>query len=67
MSEETHVDSWTYVDDATPDVDEHLTQLPLQIRVYEISGPLFFGSANVIEHIAVKDFTKHQMKNGSLM
>ena len=57
MSEETHVDGWTYVDDDTPDVDEHLKQLPLQIRVYEISGPLFFGAANVIEHIVVKDFT----------
>ena len=57
MSEETHVDGWTYVDDDTPDVDEHLRQLPLQIRVYEISGPLFFGAANVIEHIVVKDFT----------
>ena len=57
MSEETHVDGWTYVDDDTPDVDEHLRQLSLQIRVYEISGPLFFGAANVIEHIVVKDFT----------
>ena len=57
MSEETHVDGWTYVDDDTPDVDEHLRQLPLQIRVYEISGPLFFGAANVIEHIVVKDLT----------
>ena len=57
MSEETHVDGWPYVDDDTPDVDEHLRQLPLQIRVYEISGPLFFGAANVIEHIVVKDFT----------
>ena len=57
MSEETHVDGWTYVDDDTPDVDEHLRQLPIQIRVYEISGPLFFGAANVIEHIVVKDFT----------
>ena len=34
---------------------EFLSQLPLQIRVYEISGPLFFGAADVIEHIAVKD------------
>ena len=57
MSEETHVDSWTYVDDDTPDVDEHLRRLPLQIRVYEIIGPLFFGAANAIEHIVVKDFT----------
>ena len=58
MSEETKVNGWTYVDDDTPDVDEHLQKLPLQIRVYEISGPLFFGAASVIEEIAVKDFTK---------
>lgn len=57
MSEETHVDSWTYVDDDTPNVDEHLRRLPLQIRVYEIIGPLFFGAADAIEHIVVKDFT----------
>lgn len=30
MSEETHVDSWTYVDDDTPDVDEHLRRLPFR-------------------------------------
>ena len=57
MSEETHVDSWVYVDDDTPDVDEQLKELPLQIRVYEITGPLFFGAADAIEHIVVKDFT----------
>ena len=57
MSEETKVNGWTYVDEDTPDVDEHLQKLPLQIRVYEISGPLFFGAASVIEEIAVKDFT----------
>ena len=57
MSEETHVDGWTYVDDDTPDVDAHLKKLPLQIRVYEITGPLFFGAADAIEHIVVKDFT----------
>lgn len=57
MSEETKVNGWTYVDEDTPDVDEHLQKLPLQIRVYEISGPLFFGAASVIEEIVVKDFT----------
>lgn len=58
MSEETHIDSWTYVDDDTPDINENLKKLPLQIRVYEITGPLFFGAADAIEHIIVKDFTK---------
>ena len=58
MSEETHVDSWVYADDDTPDIDDHLRRLPLQIRVYEITGPLFFGAADAIEHIVVKDFTR---------
>lgn len=57
MSEETHAESWTYVDDDTQDVNEQLRRLPLQIRVYEITGPLFFGAADAIEHIVVKDFT----------
>lgn len=57
MSEETKVNGWTYVDEDTLDVDEHLQKLPLQIRVYEISGPLFFGATSVIEEIVVKDFT----------
>ena len=57
MSEETQAESWTYVDDDTQDVDEQLRKLPLQIRVYEITGPLFFGAADAIEHIVVKDFT----------
>lgn len=57
MSEETHAESWTYVDDDTQDVDEQIRKLPLQIRVYEITGPLFFGAADAIEHIVVKDFT----------
>ena len=36
----------------------HLARLPLAIRVYEITGPLFFGASDAIEHIVVKDFTK---------
>lgn len=55
-SEETSADSWKYVSDE--DNDEHLQTLPLEVRVYEISGPLFFGAADIIEHIVVKDFTK---------
>lgn len=57
MSEETRVRSWVYVDNDSEEVNEHLQKLPLQIRVYEITGPLFFGAADAIEHIVVKDFT----------
>ena len=58
MSDETHIDSWIYTDDDSRMVDEHLQKLSKQIRVYEITGPLFFGAASAIEHIVVKDFTK---------
>ena len=58
MSDETHVDSWTYVDDDSDAVNDHMQKLAKGIRVYEITGPLFFGAANAIEHIVVKDFTK---------
>ena len=58
MSDETQVDSWTYVDDDSDAVNDHMQKLAKEIRVYEITGPLFFGAANAIEHIVVKDFTK---------
>lgn len=58
MSDKTHVDSWTYVDDDSDAVNDHMQKLAKGIRVYEITGPLFFGAANAIEHIVVKDFTK---------
>ncbi len=58
MSEETKAESWVYADDDSETVDENLRKLPKEIRVYEISGPLFFGVASIIEHIVVEDFAK---------
>ena len=55
MSEETYADSWTYVNEEDDETD--LQELPLQIRVYEITGPLFFGACDIIEQIVIKDFT----------
>ena len=59
MSEETRVDSWTYIDDEddTQESDREMKKLPREIRVYNISGPLFFGAADSIEQIIVKEFT----------
>lgn len=59
MSEETRADSWTYVDDEddTQESDREMKKLPREIRVYNISGPLFFGAADIIEKIIVKEFT----------
>ena len=53
----TKAESWVYTDDDTVAVNENLRMLPAAIRVYEVSGPLFFGAADAIEHIVVKDFT----------
>ena len=57
MSDETRVRGWTYIDPDSPEVNEHLQKLPRQIRVYDITGPLFFGVSGIIEHIVVKDYT----------
>ena len=32
--------------------------LPAAIRVYEVSGPLFFGASDAIEHIVVEESAK---------
>lgn len=64
MSEESYIKSWKYVNDskeADPDSDEtrkKLMEVPDYIRVYEATGPMFFGAANQIEQIYFKDMTK---------
>lgn len=58
MSDEGHIRTWSYVDeDDDPDRLE-LRQVPERVRVYEITGPLFFGVADRLARIAVKDDTK---------
>lgn len=60
MSEESEVRGWIY-DIPDEDDDPDATQLkavPLAVRVYEISGPMFFGAADRIATITLKDFTK---------
>ena len=58
MSEETKTESWVYTDDDTVAVNENLRMLPAEIRVYEVSGPLFFGASDAIEHIVVEESAK---------
>ncbi len=58
MSDETSVTGWRYIDhDNDPDSID-LRQVPKNVRVYEISGPLFFGVAEKILDIKLKDYTK---------
>ena len=58
MSEETKAESWVYTDDDTVAVNENLRMLPAAIRVYEVSGPLFFGASDAIAHIVVEESAK---------
>ncbi len=56
MSEETEVTGWKYVEQDEDSLE--LRDVPQHIRVYELSGPLFFGAADKILDITVKEFTK---------
>lgn len=58
MSEETSLKSWKYVDDEEDPDSISLRQVPQEVRVYEVSGPLFFGVADRIPDIQLKGFTK---------
>lgn len=56
MSEETEVMSWTYPENDTDSID--LKYVPKNVRVYEVTGPLFFGAADKILDIKLKDYTR---------
>lgn len=58
MSDETDVHGWHYKDDNDEDDGSDLADVPKHVRVYEISGPLFFGAAEALTEIHFKDFTK---------
>ena len=57
MSEETAVTGWKYVDSENDTDSLDLKVVPKNVRVYEISGPLFFGAADKILDIQLKDYT----------
>lgn len=62
MSDETELKGWKYLEQLGADERaadaQHLMALPAEIRVYEITGPLFFGDANVLERVIVRSFTR---------
>lgn len=53
MAETADVTAWKYLDepDVTPGEAEKLRDIPHTIRVFEISGPLFFAAADQILQI----------------
>lgn len=58
MSDEAEVKGWKYFEDEDDPDSIELRTVPQSVRVYEISGPMFFGAADRISEITLKDFTK---------
>ena len=58
MADEATLTGWKYFDKDTDPDDIEYKKVPLQVRVYEISGPMFFGAADLISQMSLKDFTK---------
>ncbi len=58
MSEESRVRGWKYYDPEDDPDGPELRDIPKHVRVYEISGPMFFGDADQIARISFKDFTR---------
>ncbi len=62
MSDETELRGWRYTEQLTEKElaaeAEQLRQVPSCIRVYEFTGPLFFGAADRIDEITVKEMTR---------
>ncbi len=57
MSDVTEVEGWKYVDDEEDAGSISLRVVPKNTLVYEMTGPLFFGAADKILNIAIKDDT----------
>ena len=55
MSDVTEVEGWKYIDDENDPDSISLREVPKNTMVYEISGPLFFGAADKILSINLKD------------
>lgn len=58
MSEVTEVEGWKYIDDEDDPDSLSLREVPADTRVYEISGPLFFGAADKLLTITLGEKTK---------
>lgn len=55
MSDEATVETWKDADNIESD---SFSNIPKEIRVYELNGPLFFGASDRIAYITAKSYTK---------
>ena len=58
MADVSDIKEWDYVE-ITGDEDGRLKPVPAHVMVYEITGPMFFGSADKIPAIDNRDGTKN--------
>lgn len=60
MAEVSDVKAWKYIEqpDVTEGEAETLLSVPKEIRVYEISGPMFFAAADQLSYIDTKKYTR---------
>ena len=58
MSEESQITGWKRYDMEDDPDGTTLKPIPANVRVYEISGPMFFGDADRIAAISYKETTK---------
>lgn len=58
MADESEVKGWKYYDDEDDPDRIELREVPKEVRVYEISGPMFFGASDQLTRITTKDYTK---------
>ncbi|MBR3770238.1 MAG: sulfate permease [Lachnospiraceae bacterium] len=60
MADTADVKPWKYVEqaDVTPGEAEKLLSVPKHIRVFEISGPMFFAAADKLLSLNTKNYTK---------
>lgn len=56
MSDEANIQGWKY--EQTEDDSYKLAYVPKAVRVFEISGPLFFGMTDRVANITTKEYTK---------
>ncbi len=58
MTQVTHVRTWTPVDDAQENDVERLKEIPEKTQVFEIDGPMFFATSDVVASIPIKPDSK---------
>ncbi|MBQ2897172.1 MAG: STAS domain-containing protein [Clostridia bacterium] len=58
MADVTHIRPWTEADEAAQSDNGRLKEIPDKAQVFEINGPMFFATSEIVSSIPVKTGTK---------